>query len=872
MRTLTSGQVLALSSAHRTVKARVFVDISGSGTFADLTILEGYDWVLGVSYDEAVDAPVAAATVQLARTVHDLSLSPLMGYSKLNNNNTAALMPSRRIYIEQQTLTIDAPVASAAWVRVFDGYIDEIDPSGEIVTLACRDLGARLVDTFIETETVYGTDSGRALHLVMQDIINNHLNTPGYGSVTLYTPTTPTFLVFSYKQDKVTIMDALTALADQAAMAVRYKWDSGTSAFRLTLYSVDRTKTTADYTFGPDDYYDLSQMKIGIQNIRNTVDVFFTDRANQVRASVQVTNDPSISKYGRRYMALTEASSSQIDTTTEATAFATAVCLDLCEPNADHAIVVDYFFPGELGDLYAFLPNAKHYDSTQKFAVINIAHEITGDGKATSTITTRGKPATAYRRWLRIEGRPGVAPGSGYLDPTAPTGVLAYSTVAGVVIEYDPPDRDTWAHTDVFLDTSGISDPGTDGTTGKHLPVSKTLLVASGKLTRFVVGALTLGQRYFGRIQVIDFNGNRSAASPQFTVVAQKVGPTHVNTDTAVGESGLLLNSDLNIYNAGIGDDPDSPVSSVPPDFWSASAWSATGTSPHAYVTTTTASGNYAVKLTNPTGSGLSGQSPYILSDFVPFSENDVISCAMFAKSEGSGTPSAVLFFDFYDKDRVQLSGPDGSTGGTPMAVGAEYSLVCQLAAMTPTGTRYFRVRAQAAIDENASIYVDRVGVTRGKPQLAAEIWRTGGEIGYDDSSLEEDTDYTLDTGHEVIYVNAGWVWNATDLDWTALLSGNFVFAAACSFKHTNIDPANNWAWLSIELNREAGAGWEQLVRIAGLTDDAGNMDMACRSPTVAVTPGCKVRVRYRSTESGRFQAVNKPGYFSGDCISRGDK
>jgi hypothetical protein len=881
MRALSTAQQASYASVARDVRARVFVDKNGAGSFVDLTTLEGYDFVEGISYDESVDAPVAAASIALHRSVHDLSLSPLMSYSKLNNPTTLPLTPTlhpgRSIYIETQVVPEGAPILSTSWVRVFDGYIDEVDPSGETLSIDARDKGARLQDAFIETEKEYGTLAGRAMHLVMQDIITDHFNILGLGTVTLYTPVSPTFLVYKYLQDKVPVMDALVALADQIGWAVRYRWDAGTSAFRLTLYDINRENTTAAYTFGPDDYYDLTSLRTSLKDIRNAVDVVFYDRANSMRAKATVVDSASIAKYGRRYMSITEESSSQIDTMAEATTFSTAILKDLREPYAEQSVTVDYFWPAELQDLYAFLPNGKHYDLTQLFAVQNLKHKIDAEGKGTTSITTRGKPATAYRRWLRIEGRPGVAPGSGYRDPPTAGAIVAYSSIAGVVVECTVSDMDNWDRTDVFLDTVAIADPGVDSTTQKYKPLPVGLRKASGRLTRFTVQGLTIGTLYYGRVQVMDLNGNLSPASAQFSVIAQKVGPVHTNLESA--QAGLLLNADLNIYSAGVGTNPASPVSMVPPDFWFSNMWApALGTGLRgANTSTTAASGNYAVRM--QTGNAADTTSEYILiwSDFVPYAGNDIVSASMFARYTATPINSIydTLAIQFFDVNKTFI-GRTYYAGSGSSSVATTYALGFQFSCLTPVATRYIQVEVRIHSSSASAFLVDRVGITRGRPQLAAVCTRAPGVLGYDDSSLEEDMDYTLPTGTAVLNNNVGWTWIPGGVHWQAQMCGQFTFTAGCSFTHNNIDPANNWCAMWIEHSADGGATWAVIGRCSGLTDEDGNVDMNCTSTSIAIEVGHLVRLRYRSTESGRFHnqlnaPSGRPSNFTGNCISRGD-
>jgi hypothetical protein len=99
--TASQTQALALMKDLST-HLRVSVD-DGSGNYADLTDLEGYDWIHSVQYTLAVGVPVAKAAVKLKREAYKLSLSPFMDGSKLNAGGTVVDI-ARKILIETALL------------------------------------------------------------------------------------------------------------------------------------------------------------------------------------------------------------------------------------------------------------------------------------------------------------------------------------------------------------------------------------------------------------------------------------------------------------------------------------------------------------------------------------------------------------------------------------------------------------------------------------------------------------------------------------------------------------------------------------------------------------------------------------------------
>lgn len=445
MRTISTAQQAALDSGTYRVSVRVFAE-DGDGIYRNLSSLEGYDWVSDVEYGEEIDQPVAGATVRLWRNVHQMSLAPLTEYSKLNMDALAAYVPllelGRGIYIQTATTPDEIAPGAGDWVEVFRGEIDDIDWGGSAaeIVLSCRDQGCVIQDAFIEDENAYGADDGSVL---AEEAIQSLLDaTLGAGVVTLYTPTASAWAVKSYKQAQEPLLQASENIAMERGWITRYKWDSGTSAFRFTFYGPDRSKVVPDHTFGPGDYLNVTRLRISRAGVRNVVRVRYTDSADGLYKDVEATDAASITKYGRRFMEIAEAASSQIDSAAEATTMAEACRDDLKDPEAEQEIELHYFFAAELGDLYRFTANGVHYDVDQDLAVVAVRHRLSENQKRTY-LTVRGTPAGAYRKWHLREARPGIAPSGSF--PATPTG-LALTT--GV----EQAGKDTWAYLNVTWD------------------------------------------------------------------------------------------------------------------------------------------------------------------------------------------------------------------------------------------------------------------------------------------------------------------------------------------------------------------------------------------------------------------------------------
>lgn len=413
MRTTTAPELTTLAAATRVTTLRVKVE-NGSGTMIDLS-----SWVEAVSIDRDIDQPIDGCTITFRRDSGTLqSLAPLREDSTLNVDDLAAYSPlldlNRIATVEVATTDIGAAIVAGDYKLLFKGTSDVVNFEQSPIVVVYRDLGAPLVDRWVEAETTYGSGVGIAIQTVMQSIIDDVF---GAAVHTVYVPVSPGFNVVTYRQQKMSVMDALQDLVQLIGWDIRYKWDDGTSAFRLTLSEPPRTKTVPDYTFGPSAYINIRDLELDLTNIRNVVSVSFKDSADLGnRNTVTVSDAPSITKYGRRFFLMQEADSSPIDTSAEATEMADAALADLKDPKANQEAGLHLFWPTDLGDLYRYSPNAVTYNVNQDLAVSEITHEISRDSHRTR-IRVRGSPAGQYITWL---GRGGTGPGGGGGTPAVP--------------------------------------------------------------------------------------------------------------------------------------------------------------------------------------------------------------------------------------------------------------------------------------------------------------------------------------------------------------------------------------------------------------------------------------------------------------------
>lgn len=371
--------------------------------------------------------------------------------------------------------------------------------------------------------------TGYSVESVMQAILNDN----GLSSLTLATPVSPGWQILAYKQDRTSVFEALRTLALQIGWDLRMKWDSGTSAFKLTFYDPNRSKTTPDYTFDSDDYESLSEVSVNKQEIRNVVQVVYFNRSalaplgQSKRTVLTVSDSASITKYGRLFMEIPEESTSNIDTSTEATTLANAALADLKEPTVGHSAELAFGFPyAELNDLYRFTANGRHYSSNQDLACVGITHEVS-EGIMRTSIACRGKPTAGASLWTNA----GVKPiGQGTIHSTdilaTESGITSSSSpiIGGTRLKFDG--------TSVVKDIPLQLEVHVSDTTG--FTPSSTTLVYQGDSREVEISKLNPGQTYYGRFVPWYRNSTRlvrGQPSAEFSFVAGRGVSAHMPSE-----------------------------------------------------------------------------------------------------------------------------------------------------------------------------------------------------------------------------------------------------------------------------------------------------------------------------------------------------
>jgi hypothetical protein len=451
---LTPGEARLLATRARSTRARVRT-VNALGQDVNLSSLQGYDWLVDATIREDVDQPTRTATLRLHRKNYHFNLSPFATDSALNNGGPL-LDYERPLYIDVAVAPLDAEAHASDWINVFEGAIKNLDPAaGANVELVCRDAVSDLQQTWIEQETVYGSSEGVSLPVVMQQLLSDWFPT-----LTLHVPTDPGFMVRTYRQQKVSVYDALSQLALLIGWEVRMVFDRASARWRLTLREPPRDKAAHDFLFGPNDYTAIEQLQGSSDGVRNRVSGVFHNRLTGKVEDRMVEDQASIAKYSRfgrpRWMQFQEAASNGIDTPAEMNRLLTAALLDLREAKYQKRVSLPLFPWLELGDYYRFAPNGDHLSEALSVSVVSFEHKLSASKGVTSFEARVGRPVGAYKQWLLRERRFGVLernqPGTDILPAPSSvsyaTGVadVGQSTVSyvDVVWEAQPYATPTW--------------------------------------------------------------------------------------------------------------------------------------------------------------------------------------------------------------------------------------------------------------------------------------------------------------------------------------------------------------------------------------------------------------------------------------------
>lgn len=507
MRAMTTQEEVLMNSTERTVRLKVEVKDTG-GTWRDLSDLDGVCYVIGAEWGETLDEPGLTANIEMFWHRFDDNMSFVITGARFSGY--VGLNQEVRIY----TATIpDADSMTPEWRQMFHGVIQDIDLTDNKgkAKITARD---KIVDLLMyrwnEADTTYGSSGGTNLETVMQNILTAVLvgDAP-----TLYVPTSPGFAIVEYDLEPKSLMEAMRQLFLLIGWDCRPKWRSGTGQFELTLYDPDRTNTTAAWTFSADQYRTFDSFGVGVEHIRNVIDVWYYDGStasgtDKQLSKYQASDATSITAYGRRWMELTEDPAKGINTAGEAQTLAESILSDLKDPEATFGIQVGYFPFAELNDLFAFEPENQRFTSQQKLATYAYRHAVSASGFAATYLTCTGKPKSGMAVWTARQA--GVAvPAHDTSTPPTPTNTTT-SGPLGMLIETGWPKAGDYDTVEFHKSSTASFTP------------SASTLAQSGRELAFYDSASDRGTKYY-KVIIKDKSGNQSTASSETSGAASGI-------------------------------------------------------------------------------------------------------------------------------------------------------------------------------------------------------------------------------------------------------------------------------------------------------------------------------------------------------------
>jgi hypothetical protein len=347
------------------------------------------------------------------------SLAPLMQASLLNRNAAAVYAPFLdvarfwRIRIAVQSNPLATPTYRELATGVVDDLLDQVDAG--TISLAGRGMEALLLDIDIAAAT-YGNDASPvAMETVIQQMIDDTL---GAGVYTLYTPVSPAFGMVQWNQEPMSLMEAISAVANDAGFVVRFRYDAS-DVLRLTLFRPNRAPTSHDWTLGPTQYSTIPRVALRIAGVRNFVPVTYKSPTLGLQTVQSPTSGTSASivRYRKRALPIQLAPQTRIVTAVKAQAFADDVRSDLEYPWLEQSVVIDGAWFVEVYDFGQMLANGVHYDVDQDIGAASWTMRLTDD-RLTATIEGKAKPIGRYTTWLDIPATP-VAPRPTVLSSSA---------------------------------------------------------------------------------------------------------------------------------------------------------------------------------------------------------------------------------------------------------------------------------------------------------------------------------------------------------------------------------------------------------------------------------------------------------------------
>lgn len=384
---LNGAQREALSSPHYGSHLRLYVETE-SGDLENLT-----SYVDRVTWGGSIDEPILqfSAEMILSDTAEQRSLSPLFPEKVLDL--------WRIVRLDVATVPELATPRDTDWARVFAGRIDHVDFAADPLVFTATGPQPALGTLFVKEEKTY-VEEGKEASLI--SVVNRVLDDWG-GGARLHVPQAPEAGIDGeFVVTEQSVIRAIQNIVGAIGWVIITTYPEG--APRLTLVRPQRHGAPVLWTFGPEDYDEVSRLDLDIENIRNVIRVDWVDTGGEER-SLEKPNDVSRQRYGEQWGAFIEGDDSGIRTLAQAQQLLDDALADLSLPHAEQEITTKLFWPVEVEDVYQFQPNGVHYTERQRWAVVAYEHEISNETD-TSRLIVRGQPSGSYTVWRGRETDP----------------------------------------------------------------------------------------------------------------------------------------------------------------------------------------------------------------------------------------------------------------------------------------------------------------------------------------------------------------------------------------------------------------------------------------------------------------------------------
>lgn len=407
-RTFTAGERTNIGATAKKIYSR-FSIMDSEGNWDDMSSLGSQDWFLGASVEKGLEDNCWRMTARFRLdNGSTASLAPLREDSTINVDSGAAYAPQvdahRQWKVEVAVIEATDTLQSSDWKELCAGLYQRvvITDSPRVLTIYGLDYGASLALAYIDEERTYGNDD---TPVAMETVIQQVLTDNGLSGITLYTPTSPSFVMKAFTLKDISVMEAVNLIAAKAAMKVYYEYDAS-DVFRLTLTKPNREAEPGDevWTLGPGEYYELPSASLDGDQVRNEIIGRYWDDTAEEVLPITRQDTASITRYGGPHavpyrMALDLSQDTNLTTAARVTTLLDAILSDVSTPPFEHEYVTPGFWIAQLGDYGKFTANGVHYSTDQYGGVNWIRHDIE-NGTIRTRLKVGGQPAGRYRTWL----------------------------------------------------------------------------------------------------------------------------------------------------------------------------------------------------------------------------------------------------------------------------------------------------------------------------------------------------------------------------------------------------------------------------------------------------------------------------------------